>query len=476
MSKAVLCLNAIPSGFSAVYNPFEGKNIGEIYWSKQLDSFIDTVIEEYAEIAAKHQNDAIAVMGLNMCCKTPYATEVNTALVNALNASVLSVEDKPVSARYAQHIYAEKFLGAIYQDERALEMLADNGLVVYQGLNDADLQAKIDGVASKNISGAAFRQKIVAQAKANLKRIVLPEGAEPRTLKAASYIAEHDIAKCILLAETAEIEAVCKAENISLPTKNIEILSPSAIENKYLNRLVELRAAKGMTEEAARTALKDTVMLGTMMLEADEADGLVSGAVHSTADTMRPPLQIIKTAPGAKMVSSLFFMCLPDKVMVYADCAIVPEPDSAQLAEIAIQTADTAKAFGIEPKVALISYSTGNSGSGAPVEKVKAAAEKVKELRPDLAVDGPLQYDAACTPSVAKSKAPNSPVAGQANVFVFPDLNTGNTVYKAVQRNAGAIAMGPVLQGMKKPVNDLSRGALVEDIIYTIAITAVQAQ
>ena len=230
-----------------------------------------------------------------------------------------------------------------------------------------------------------------------------------------------------------------------------------------------------MTEDQAREALEDGVMLGTMMLEAGEVDGLVSGAVHTTANTIRPPLQIIKTAPGASMVSSVFFMCLPDQVLVYGDCAIVPNPTADELAQIAIQSNDSAKAFGIEPRVAMISYSTGSSGSGADVEKVKEATAKVRELRPDILVDGPLQYDAAAVESVGKQKAPNSPVAGQASVFIFPDLNTGNTTYKAVQRSANAISMGPVLQGMRKPVNDLSRGALVDDIVYTIAITAVQA-
>lgn len=212
-----------------------------------------------------------------------------------------------------------------------------------------------------------------------------------------------------------------------------------------------------------------------MMLERNEVDGLVSGAVHTTANTIRPPLQIIKTAPNASLVSSIFFMLLPDQVLVYGDCAINPDPNAEQLAEIAIQSADSAAAFGIEPRVAMISYSTGTSGQGADVDKVREATRIAKEKRPDLVIDGPLQYDAAIMENVAASKAPNSPVAGKATVFVFPDLNTGNTTYKAVQRSADLVSIGPMLQGMRKPVNDLSRGALVDDIVYTIALTAIQA-
>jgi len=282
------------------------------------------------------------------------------------------------------------------------------------------------------------------------------------------------MARCVLIAKPESVQAVAAQQGVTLGD-NITIIDPAAVREKYVARLVELRKAKGMTEDQAREALEDGVMLGTMMLEAGEVDGLVSGAVHTTANTIRPPLQIIKTAPGASMVSSVFFMCLPDQVLVYGDCAIVPNPTADELAQIAIQSNDSAKAFGIEPRVAMISYSTGSSGSGADVEKVKEATAKVRELRPDILVDGPLQYDAAAVESVGKQKAPNSPVAGQASVFIFPDLNTGNTTYKAVQRSANAISMGPVLQGMRKPVNDLSRGALVDDIVYTIAITAVQA-
>ena len=342
------------------------------------------------------------------------------------------------------------------------------------GIKDDWFAGYLSAARSVSLSPAAFRYQIVQRAIAAQKTIVLPEGDEPRTVVAASICAERGMARCVLIAKPESVQAVAAQQGVTLGD-NITIIDPAAVREKYVARLVELRKAKGMTEDQAREALEDGVMLGTMMLEAGEVDGLVSGAVHTTANTIRPPLQIIKTAPGASMVSSVFFMCLPDQVLVYGDCAIVPNPTADELAQIAIQSNDSAKAFGIEPRVAMISYSTGSSGSGADVEKVKEATAKVRELRPDILVDGPLQYDAAAVESVGKQKAPNSPVAGQASVFIFPDLNTGNTTYKAVQRSANAISMGPVLQGMRKPVNDLSRGALVDDIVYTIAITAVQA-
>lgn len=324
------------------------------------------------------------------------------------------------------------------------------------------------------MSPPAFRYQLTEFARKASKTIVLPEGDEPRTIKAAVICAERGIAKCVLLGNPDEVKRVAATQGVELGA-GIEIMDPEIIRENYVPRLVELRKNKGMTEILAREQLADNVVLGTMMLEANEVDGLVSGAVHTTANTIRPPLQLIKTAPGSSLVSSVFFMLMPEQVYIYGDCAINPDPNAQELAEIAIQSADTAIAFGIEPKVAMISYSTGNSGQGADVEKVKEATRIAKEKRPDLLIDGPLQYDAAVMPDVAKSKAPNSQVAGQATVFIFPDLNTGNTTYKAVQRSADLVSIGPMLQGMRKPVNDLSRGALVDDIVYTIALTAIQA-
>ncbi len=334
-----------------------------------------------------------------------------------------------------------------------------------------------DSIRSNRLSPPVFRYQLTSLARKANKRIVLPEGNEFRTIKAAAICAERGIATCILLGDPDEIKQVAVKQGIDFYTRNtrIEILSPKLVRKNYVNRLVELRKNKGMTESIAINQLKDNVVLGTMMLENDEVDGLVSGAVHITANTIRPSLQLIKTSPGNSIISSIFFMLLPEQVLVYGDCAINPDPTAEQLSEIAIQSADSAKSFGIEPRVAMISYSTGNSGTGNDVDKVRKATVLAQLKRPDLIIDGPLQYDAAIMVDVAKSKAPNSPIAGQATVFIFPDLNTGNTTYKAVQRSANIVSIGPMLQGIRKPVNDLSRGALVDDIVYTIAITAIQS-
>ena len=328
---------------------------------------------------------------------------------------------------------------------------------------------------SRRLSPPAFRYQLTELARKAGKRVVLPEGDEPRTVKAAAICAERGIATCVLLGNPEEIQRVAAAQGVELG-KGVEIVDPEQVRENYVPRLVELRKSKGMTEVVAQEQLEDNVVLGTMMLESGEVDGLVSGAVHTTANTIRPPLQLIKTAPNSSLVSSVFFMLLPEQVLVYGDCAINPDPTAEQLAEIAIQSADSAKAFGIDPRVAMISYSTGTSGAGSDVEKVREATRIAQEKRPDLVIDGPLQYDAAIMEDVAKSKAPDSQVAGRATVFIFPDLNTGNTTYKAVQRSADLISIGPMLQGMRKPVNDLSRGALVDDIVYTIALTAIQSQ
>ncbi|AZG72839.1 MULTISPECIES: phosphate acetyltransferase [Shewanella] len=331
-----------------------------------------------------------------------------------------------------------------------------------------------DSPREHRLSPPAFRYKLTELARAARKTIVLPEGEEPRTVKAASICAERGIARCVLLGNREEILRVASQQDVILGD-GIEIIEPESVREKYVEPMLELRRSKGLTEVVAREQLEDNMVLGTMMLAQDEVDGIVSGAIHTTAHTIRPPLQLIKTAPGSSLVSSIFFMLMPDQVLVYGDCAINPDPTPDQLADIAIQSAESAKAFGIEPRVAMISYSTGTSGTGSDVDKVREATRIAKEKRPDLIIDGPLQYDAAVMPNVALSKAPDSPVAGKATVFVFPDLNTGNTTYKAVQRSADLISIGPMLQGMRKPVNDLSRGALVDDIVYTIALTAIQA-
>lgn len=325
------------------------------------------------------------------------------------------------------------------------------------------------------MSPAAFRYKLAEMARAANKRIILPEGDEPRTIQAAATCTERRIARCVLMANPEKVRQVAEANGVTLPD-GLEILDPETLRPHYVDLLVELRKHKGMARPMAVDQLRDNVMLGTLMLYKDEVDGLVSGAVHTTANTIRPALQLIKTRPGAKLVSSVFFMALPEQVLVYGDCAINPDPTAPELADIAIQSAESAEAFGIPPRVAMISYSTGTSGAGSEVEKVRKATELAQAKRPDLPIDGPLQYDAAAIADVAAKKAPDSPVAGRATVFIFPDLNTGNTTYKAVQRSANVVSIGPMLQGLRKPVNDLSRGALVDDIVYTIALTAIQAQ
>lgn len=358
-------------------------------------------------------------------------------------------------------------------DTARVEMVMDS---IAANLNTEWLKQQCSALAERRLSPPAFRYQLVQRAQGANKRVVLPEGDEPRTIQAAVICQERGIAQCILLGQRSVIEQVAKDNGITLPD-GLVIMEPESIRARYVAPMVELRKSKGLTAPMAEAQLEDTVVLGTMMLALNEVDGLVSGAVHTTANTIRPAFQLVKPKKDAGgLVSSIFFMLLPDQVLVYGDCAVNPNPDADQLANIAIQSADSAVAFGIEPRIAMISYSTGTSGIGADVEKVREATEIVKAKRPDLIIDGPLQYDAASVESVAQSKAPGSNVAGRATVFIFPDLNTGNTTYKAVQRSADVISVGPMLQGLNKPVNDLSRGALVDDIVYTIALTAIQAE
>jgi phosphate acetyltransferase len=376
--------------------------------------------------------------------------------------------DTYAAAQAITHMNPEIPVNDAERVERAMNAVADR-------VDAAWLAGIVRPGRAARLSPPAFRHRLIEAARAANKRIVLPEGAEPRTIAAAAIVAQRKIARCVLLGNPDAIREAARKQGVTLPD-SVEIVDSAAAAPRYVDALVERRKAKGMTPEMARSELGDEIMLGTMMMALDEADGLVSGAVHTTAHTIRPALQIIKTVPGCNLVSSIFFMCLPDQVLVFGDCAVNPNPTAEQLADIAIQSADSARAFGIPPRVAMLSYSTGASGTGEDVEKVKKATELARALRPDLPIDGPLQYDAAVMPDVARAKAPKSPVAGQATVFIFPDLNTGNVTYKAVQRSAGVVSMGPMLQGMAKPVNDLSRGCLVEDIVFTIILTAIQAE
>jgi phosphate acetyltransferase len=321
-----------------------------------------------------------------------------------------------------------------------------------------------------------FEYELIRRAKSVKRHIVLPEGTDDRILRAAEILLLREVVELTLLGDSDEISR--KIGSLGLSLGEINIIDPgnSELREKYAQAYYELRKHKGISAEMAYDVMADVSYFGTMMVHHGDADGMVSGAAHTTQHTIRPSFEIIKTKPGCSIVSSVFLMCLADRVLVYGDCAVNPNPNAEQLADIAISSAETARMFGIEPFIAMLSYSTGESGKGEDVELVKEATRLVKESRPDLKVEGPIQYDAAVDAGVAESKLPGSEVAGHATVFIFPDLNTGNNTYKAVQRSAKAVAIGPVLQGLNKPVNDLSRGCLVPDIVNTVTITAIQTQ
>ncbi|WP_147820944.1 phosphate acetyltransferase [Salidesulfovibrio onnuriiensis] len=347
-------------------------------------------------------------------------------------------------------------------------------------VNVAELRERVVERKSSRITPKMFEYSLVETAAANRQRIVLPEGTGERILRATDILLRRGVADITLLGPVDEI--LNKANGLGLDIAGAQIINPveSELFCDYAGTYMELRKHKGVTEDTAKDRMSDPTYFGTMMVHKGAADGMVSGSVNTTAHTIRPSFEIIKTKPGASIVSSVFLMCLKDRVLVFGDCAVNPNPKAEHLAEIALSSADTARIFGVEPRVAMLSYSTGASGSGADVEKIIEATAKAKELAaerwPELPIAGPLQYDAAIDPSVAATKMPDDPVAGKATVFVFPDLNAGNNTYKAVQRAAQAVAIGPVLQGLNKPVNDLSRGCTVPDIVNTVAITAIQAQ
>jgi phosphate acetyltransferase len=353
----------------------------------------------------------------------------------------------------------------------------DTALSLFERHVDGAELTRLLGLAKPTVvTPLMFEYGLVERARSNRRRIVLPEGDDDRVLRAAATVLARGIADLIILGE--EIEVRSRALELGIDIADAQIISPfdPVLVQRFAEEYTRLREHKGMTMARAADTVTDVSYFGTLMVHLGLADGMVSGAAHTTAHTIRPAFEIIKTRPGVGVVSSVFLMALADRVLVYGDCAVIPDPTAPQLADIAVSSAETADRFGIEPRVAMLSYSTGESGSGADVEKVREATVIVRERAPELPVEGPIQYDAAADAAVASKKMPGSPVAGRATVFVFPDLNTGNNTYKAVQRSAGAIAIGPVLQGLNKPINDLSRGALVEDIVNTIAITAIQAQ
>ncbi len=366
------------------------------------------------------------------------------------------------------HIYAEnksKIKLSLNTFERYVDIEAlSNKLITYKGTNV--------------LTPRMFQYNLLKRAKLEKKHIVLPEGSDDRILTAASQLQKLNIVDLTILGKRVLVETAVKRLDISFDFDKTEIINP--IESKYFkefsNTLFELRKHKGLSPAMAEDLMADVSYFGTMMVYKGLADGMVSGAAHTTQHTIKPALQFVKTKPGFSVVSSIFFMCLEDRVSVFGDCAINPNPTAEQLSEIAIASADSSISFGIDPKIAMLSYSSGASGKGEDVDTVRKATAIVKEKRPDLKVEGPIQYDAAVDPTVGKKKLPNSQVAGQANVLIFPDLNTGNNTYKAVQRETGALAIGPMLQGLNKPVNDLSRGCTIDDIYNTIILTAIQAQ
>ncbi|MEH0022432.1 MAG: phosphate acetyltransferase [Desulfobacter sp.] len=382
---------------------------------------------------------------------------------------LLSVEDDT----FQTAVRVEKLRADISPyDERKIT----RALALFEQHIDIDkLVDKVITTDSSIVTPKMFEFELIRKARTFKKRIVLPEGHEDRVLRAVETLLRREIVDITLLGNEKKIRS--KINKLGLRMGELEIIDPlrSPYLEVYAEEYHKLRKHKGITLENARDRICDVNYFGTMMVHMGDVDGMVSGSAHSTAATIKPSFEIIKAKQKSAPVSSLFFMCLSDKVLAYGDCAINPDPDARELAEIAITSAETASMFGVEPRIAMLSYSTGSSGKGKDVDKVREATERVREKRPDLLIEGPIQYDAAVEPNVAKTKLPNSSVAGKATVFIFPDLNTGNNTYKAVQRSSGAVAIGPVLQGLNKPVNDLSRGCLVADIINTVAITAIQA-
>ena len=343
-------------------------------------------------------------------------------------------------------------------------------------VNEAKIKERIELSSIGVITPIMFEYELFERARSDKKHIVLPEGTDERILRASEILLSRNVVDITLLGNEDEI--LRKAASLHLNLNGVNIIDPydNDLINDYSATYYRLRKDKGITREGAKDIMHDVSYLGTMMVYKGHADGMVSGAAHTTQHTIRPAFEFIKTKPGFSIVSSSFFMCFEDRVLVYGDCAVNPNPNAGELADIAISSADTAMMFSIEPRIAMLSYSTGKSGKGADVEKVREATRLVRERRPDLKVEGPIQYDAAIDATVAKQKMPDSEVAGKATIYIFPDLNTGNNTYKAVQRASGAVAVGPVLQGLNKPVNDLSRGCHVKDIVNTVMITAIQAQ
>ncbi|MEU4618995.1 phosphate acetyltransferase [Actinoplanes sp. NPDC023801] len=418
--------------------------------------------------SAAHAAGNVTLAGLVLTLGEP-ADERAVRVIERLNtglAMLVTKTDSYHTIAAADRIQAQ--LSTPRKVEAALGVFEEN-------VDTAELSRLLDVTRSSRVTPLMFENDLIDRARADRRHLVLPEGTEERILRATETLLRRGVADLTLLGDPSEINR--RAREIGVEIGGAHLVDPAASEwrEKFAIRYAEIRKHRGVTLDLAFDVVRDVNYFGTLMVAGGLADGMVSGATHTTAATIRPAFEIIKTVPGVSVASSVFFMLLADRVLVYGDCAVNPDPDAAQLADIALSSAQTAAAFGIEPRVAMLSYSTGSSGSGADVDKVAAATALVRQRRPDLPVEGPIQYDAAVDPAVAAAKLPGSTVAGKATVFVFPDLNTGNNTYKAVQRSANAVAVGPVMQALRAPVNDLSRGATVKDIVNTVAITAIQA-
>lgn len=449
-----------------------------------LDNFLDHIEEDDLVIVPADRSDIIlGLLGALYSKSYPNISAIifpfdMRAHAN-INKLILGLEEFtiPILAVSTDTYETAKNISKIHS---RIRLGSSRKIALSLGLFNATVDAayienKIASGSSDVMTPMMFEYKLFEMARRNKKRIVLPESGDERILRAAEIILLRDVADIVLIGNKEKIKENSLRLGLNLSKATIIEHKDSELMQEFVRVFYEMRKSKGLTYQAAEDSMSKVNYFATMMVELGYADGMVSGAIHSTGDTIRPALQIIKTTPGISVVSSVFFMCLETKVLVYGDCAVNQDPDADALAQIAISSAKTAAAFGIEPKVAMLSYSTGESAGGADVEKVRQATNIVKAKNPQLLIEGPIQYDAAVNESVASTKLPNSKVAGKATVFIFPDLNTGNNTYKAVQRSSNALAIGPILQGLKKPVNDLSRGCLVADIVNTVAITAIQA-
>lgn len=454
----------------------------------KINEVFDSIIAQYKKI--EQRCDVVLVEASDLTTDNfLFQSQWNTSIAKGLGIPVISVDryvnfdqlQSRLTALIENNIpVIKQFVVGLQQNTLTEALLVDTHFLSEVSLSDALFQEVLKCVQAFVFEGKTsrmFQYEMIEKARKAQKHIVLPEGGDDRVLTAASKLASDKLVYLTVLGDEQYILNRAKVLSLNWDSQRIKIVDPVSSQNfeLYAQKLHELRQSKGLDLEGAKKLMQDVSYYGTMMVYMGDADGMVSGAVNTTAHTIRPSLQFVKTKQGVNTVSSVFFMMLPDRVVVYADCAIVPNPTAEQLAEIAITSADTAQIFGIDPKVAMLSYSSGTSGSGPDVDKVREATEIVKTLRPDLCIDGPIQYDAAVDMKVGKSKMPTSPVAGRANVLIFPDLSAGNNAYKAVQRETRSLAIGPVLQGLRKPVNDLSRGALIGDIYNTVLITALQA-